>query len=242
MPCSRRNSGMTLIEVAIVTMVIGALMSVSFVSMREWQDNERASAAARGAADLLRVAATEAVRTGSIHIVFLSISGSGDVLGGDLGDWDGDWVPLLVLDDGAPGSANQNCQIDSGENIHFLPATDGVGWGSSLAGGSPGHGSLPGSQLCRERIGAVRRNHKHHADARIERAQHFRLGNAACITQPGKDPRQRPCSQIYLGAQPLRQDARQIFCQAPARNVGKPMHTASSDGRQRGAHIEPRGR
>ena len=140
MPRSRRNSGMTLIEVAIVTMVIGALMSVAFVSMREWQDNERASAAARGAADLLRVAATEAVRTGSIHIVFLSISGSGDVLGGDLGDWDGDWVPLLVLDDGAPGSANQNCQIDSGENIHFLPATDGVGWGSSLAGGTKAPG------------------------------------------------------------------------------------------------------
>ena len=47
---------------------------------------------------------------------------------------------LLVLDDGAPGSANQNCQIDSGENIHLLPATDGVGWGSSLAGGTKAPG------------------------------------------------------------------------------------------------------
>lgn len=140
MPHSKRQSGVTLIEVAIVSIMIGVLVSVSFVSMQEWQENERASAAARGAADLLRLAASEAVRTGSVHIVFLSISGSGDTAGGTLEDFDGDWVPLLVLDDGAPGSAGQNCRIDNGENIHFLPATNGISWGSSLAGGTKAPG------------------------------------------------------------------------------------------------------
>ncbi len=144
MPRNRREAGITLVEVAIVTIVIGLLMNTAFVSMSGWQQNERTTASARAAADLLRIAASEAVRTGSIHIAFLSISGSGDTSGGDLEDHDGDWVPMLVLDDGAPGSANQNCEIDAGENIRFLPAAEGIGWGSALAGGAKAPGDSTG--------------------------------------------------------------------------------------------------
>lgn len=140
MKSTKRTYGLTLTEVAIVTIVIGALLSLSFTSMDRWQQNERAAASARATADLLRLAASEAVRTGNVHIAFLSIAGSGDVAGGALADWDGDWVPMLVLDDGAPGSVGQNCRIDPGENTHFLPAAEGVGWGSASAGGAKAPG------------------------------------------------------------------------------------------------------
>jgi prepilin-type N-terminal cleavage/methylation domain-containing protein len=136
----RRKAGVTLIEVAVVIALIGALMVISFSSLRDWQQNERTTAAARGAADLLRLAASDALRTGNIHIVFLSVAGSGDVAGGNLTDPDGDWVPMLVLDDGAPGSAGQNCRIDAGEPTRVLEAVPGLSWGNALAGGTKAPG------------------------------------------------------------------------------------------------------
>jgi hypothetical protein len=42
-------------------------------------------------------------------------------------------VPALVLNDGAPGSPNQNCRIDAGEAIASISAVAGVAWGVSNA-------------------------------------------------------------------------------------------------------------
>ncbi len=137
---SRRKAGVTLIEIAVVIALIGVLLGISFSSFQSWQENERTTAAARGVADLLRMAASDAVRTGHVQIVFLSIAGSGDVMGGNLTDPNGDWVPMLVLDDGDPGSAGQNCRIDAGEPTRVLQAVPGLGWGSALAGGAKAPG------------------------------------------------------------------------------------------------------
>ena len=57
-----------------------------------------------------------------------------------LEDANGDWVPMLVLNDGAPGSANQNCEIDAGEETHVLPAVDGIRWGATNAGSTKAPG------------------------------------------------------------------------------------------------------
>lgn len=128
---------MTLIEVAIVTVVIGVLLGVSFSSLQTWQENERATAAARSLGDILRLASAEAVRTGNVQLVFIGIGGpggAGDVLGTNLTDANGDWTPLLVLNDGALGSAGQNCQINAGETRMAVPVSRGVSFGVSRAG------------------------------------------------------------------------------------------------------------
>lgn len=137
---SRRNAGMTLIEIAIVMVLIGIILGISAVSLDRWEENERAGAAARSVAELLREASSDAIRTGSVHVAFLSIGGSGDVAGNDLEDRNGDWTPMLVLNDGPPGSANQNCTIDANEPILALDALDGVAWGNPNAGGTKAPG------------------------------------------------------------------------------------------------------
>lgn len=131
---------MTLIEISIVTVMIGLMIGIATSSFMRWQENEQASAAARSVAELLRQAASEAIRTGSVHVVFLSIAGSGDVAGNDLADVSGAWTPMLVLNDGPIGSANQNCEIDAGEEILSLPVTDGVSWGGTNTGGTKAPG------------------------------------------------------------------------------------------------------
>lgn len=137
----RRTSGMTLLEIAVVAVIIGALLGLSFTSMQTWQANERASAAARSLGDLFRLAATEATRKESVHILFFAIGGNGDTAGNALVDSSGTAVPILLLDDGPLGSGNQNCEIDAGEEINVIPANNvGIGWGFSVSGGAKAPG------------------------------------------------------------------------------------------------------
>jgi hypothetical protein len=71
------------------------------------------------------VARSEAIRTGHNFIVFFQK----DSQGVPLKDSSNTPVPVLILDDGRPGDANQNCQIDVGEPIQTV---------AELAGVSPG--------------------------------------------------------------------------------------------------------
>ena len=137
---NRRTSGMTLIEIALVIVIIGALLGISFSSMQTWQANERASAAARSLGDIFRFASAEATRNESVHILFFAIAGNGDTAGNPLLDPTGNPVPVLLLNDGALGSANQNCRIDAGEGTHVLAGNVGVGWGFTVSGGAKAPG------------------------------------------------------------------------------------------------------
>ena len=130
-----RNSGITLLEVAVVAVIIGGLLSIAFSSMQTWQANESASAAARSMGDLLRLASAEATRKETVHLVFFGIGGNGDTAGNALVDPAGNAVPMLLLDDGALGSANQNCEIDPGEETRVLTPTAGLGWGFAASAG-----------------------------------------------------------------------------------------------------------
>ena len=131
-----RNSGITLLEVAVVAVIIGSLVGIAFSSMQTWQTNERASAAARSMGDLFRLASAEATRKETVHLVFFGIGGNGDTAGNALVDPAGNAVPVLLLDDGALGSANQNCVIDPGEETHVLKPNAGVGWGFAVSAGA----------------------------------------------------------------------------------------------------------
>ena len=126
---TRRTSGFTLIEVALVVVIIGVLTAAAAPSVDRYFDGINGRAAARSVANAFSHARAQAIRTGSNHMVFFAIGGAGDTAGNDLERPDGGDVPILVLNDGAPGSANQNCEIDPGEETVTFNEEQGVGFG-----------------------------------------------------------------------------------------------------------------
>jgi len=124
-----RRRGFTLLELVVVLAIFGALLAAAVPGLERWFEDQRLKSAARGVGDSLSLARTEALRTGSVHIVFFQT----DALGNLLTDADGDPVPMLVLNDGAPGSAGQDCQIGAGEPTRTFPAEPDVSWGVSAA-------------------------------------------------------------------------------------------------------------
>lgn len=142
-PSSRRGArGFTLIEVVIVIAIIGIVSALTLPNVDRYMESTRARAAAKSVADAFTFARAQAIRSGANHVVFFSIrpatpgnplrdlnGNAGDVLGNMLTDASGNPAPILVLNDGAPGSANQNCVIDAGEETVTFEAQQGVGWG-----------------------------------------------------------------------------------------------------------------
>ena len=133
---TRWSSGFTLVEIAIVVAVIGTVTAVAMPNVDRYLEAVNGRAAARSVANAFQYARAQAIRTGSNHVVFFSIGGAGDTAGNDLARADGGLVPILVLNDGASGSANQNCEIDAGEDTVTFNAQDGVGWGFNGPGAS----------------------------------------------------------------------------------------------------------
>jgi prepilin-type N-terminal cleavage/methylation domain-containing protein len=127
----REKSGFTLIEIMVVVGVIAVLATLTTLQMGEWQTNQRVKAAARSAADAFQLARSEAIRTSSNHIVFFGSPGATDPAGTLLVGANGSWVPILILNDGPPTTAN--CQIDGGEATRGIPPGRDVQWGVSQA-------------------------------------------------------------------------------------------------------------
>jgi prepilin-type N-terminal cleavage/methylation domain-containing protein len=110
---TRERGGFTLVEVMIVVAIIGVFSLVAIPRLDEWFDNVRAKSVARSIGDVFLLARSEAMRTGDNHVVFFGEPGTQDPAGNDIEDEDGNWVPLLILNDGPPATAN--CVIDGGE-------------------------------------------------------------------------------------------------------------------------------
>jgi prepilin-type N-terminal cleavage/methylation domain-containing protein len=115
----------TLIELIIVVAILAALVLLASLRLGRWQDAEAVKSAARTVEGVFSFARSEAIRTGNNHIVFFLA----DIGGAALNDLDGDPVPILILDDGLPGSADQNCVIDAGEPIQTVSLENRVGFG-----------------------------------------------------------------------------------------------------------------
>ena len=129
----RRRLAFTLIELVIVVAVIGILAALATPRFNQWMSNQRVRAAARSVADVLALARAEAIRTGNNHVVFFRIQaiGTTDPAGTAVEDAAGDPVPILVIDDGRPATAN--CLIEAGERRETISAEPDAGWGVSEA-------------------------------------------------------------------------------------------------------------
>jgi prepilin-type N-terminal cleavage/methylation domain-containing protein len=127
-----RRSGITLIEVAVAAALLGVLAAIAVPNIAEWARHQRLRDGARSVGDLLLLARSEAIRTGRRQVVFFGLPGSTDPAGNPV-EANGAWVPMLLLDDGAPAAAN--CQIEAGEDRQGLAPVDGLAWGASVATG-----------------------------------------------------------------------------------------------------------
>src|SRR5271163_846979 len=83
--------------------------------------------------------------------------------------------------------------------------------------------------------------HGHHADATVERAQHFLLANPAARCQPLEYWQHRHAIEVYGHREVLRQDARNILGEAAAGDVRERFHGFGlADRGQARPHIKPR--
>jgi Tfp pilus assembly protein FimT len=105
---------------------------MALIAVPAWnqtQRNQEVKSAGVSVVKALSLARSEAIRTGNNHIVFFMEDTADDSLSNAAGDP----VAFLVIDDQAPGSPDQNCQIDTGEKLTGVPAEAGVNWGVTHA-------------------------------------------------------------------------------------------------------------
>jgi prepilin-type N-terminal cleavage/methylation domain-containing protein len=136
----RRRSGFTLLEITVAVIVIGITAAFAVPSVGSWLDNQNFKAAVRDASGLLTWARGQAVRTGKVYVVFFET----DAQGNPLVDGEGNQVPVLALDDGLPGSTDQNCKIDTGEEIRTINPDANATFGLTLATGKVPSDDGPG--------------------------------------------------------------------------------------------------
>ena len=131
----RGRSGFTMIELMVVAGILGVVAALAVPSWRAMQANNRLRDASSDVADALIVARARAIASGHRFVVYFNtgINGGADVCGNLLVDTAGNPVPILILDDGLPGSADSNCCIDPGEGVETLNAAQGVQWGVDFA-------------------------------------------------------------------------------------------------------------
>jgi prepilin-type N-terminal cleavage/methylation domain-containing protein len=129
----RRQQGFTLVELAIVVVLIGVLAAAGAPLMLGWLADQRLKEAARGGADAFQIARAEAIRTGNHHVVFFWVPPAltSDPGGNPIEDATGQPVAALILDDGPPATAN--CEIDPGEPTRTVALVPGVTWGATRA-------------------------------------------------------------------------------------------------------------
>jgi type II secretory pathway pseudopilin PulG len=144
-----RQSGFTTIELIVVGAILAALAAATVPSWRTIQANNRLRDAAGDVADALAVARARAVASGHRFVVYFNtgLNAGQDICGNVLEDANGNPVPILILDDGLPFTANYNCCIDANEPVQTLNAAPGVQWGTDFAAASAPGDSDPSNSF-----------------------------------------------------------------------------------------------
>jgi len=136
-----KQSGFSLIEVSIAVAIVGIMAAIGIPSFTGWLDAQRVRNSVRDAADAMALARTEAIRTGTNHIVWFGI---GAITGTDLAgnpvdptgnpivDQSGNPVSILVHDD-----TSEDCRIDAGEPRQGFVNERNVQWGTGVAAFKP---------------------------------------------------------------------------------------------------------
>jgi type II secretory pathway pseudopilin PulG len=120
-----------LIELAVALGIIAALAAASIPSIQGMIERRRLQGFARDLGNVFQIARSQAIRTGNYQIVFFGPLGTADPAGTVLVDETGSTVPMLLLDDGSPATAN--CHIDISENRETIPLPNQVEFGVSEA-------------------------------------------------------------------------------------------------------------
>lgn len=141
-----RSAGFTLLELMIVVVIFGVIAAMAVPAWRQIESNNRARSAARTVANAFDYARSQAIMTGDNQIVFVSAGVGTDACGNALPG------PVVILDDGAPGSPSpsNNCCINPGETTLTLPndpaqAMAGLNWGVTFAATKPADDSGAGN-------------------------------------------------------------------------------------------------
>jgi type II secretory pathway pseudopilin PulG len=122
-----------LIEVMVVVAIIGALAATAIPSIRDMLERRRLQGFARDLANSLQIARSQAIRTGHYQIAFFGPLGTADPAGTVLVNSAGKTVPMLILDDGTPATAN--CHIDGGETRETISMPNEISFGVTDATG-----------------------------------------------------------------------------------------------------------
>ncbi|MEE8507649.1 MAG: prepilin-type N-terminal cleavage/methylation domain-containing protein [Myxococcota bacterium] len=125
------HAGFSLIEVMVVVSIMGVLLAIAGPQVSQWAENQKVKGTARAIAGVFLKARAEAIRTGNNHIVFFGNPGATDPSGNAV-EKDGAWVPVLLINDGPPATAN--CAIAASEIVEGILPEDGLAWGVNLAG------------------------------------------------------------------------------------------------------------
>jgi prepilin-type N-terminal cleavage/methylation domain-containing protein len=121
-----RSRGYTLIETMIVVVVIGIMAGLVLTVLARRTGDQRAKAAVRSVANLLLLARTEAIRTGTNHVVYLQQDPGDNPL------LDGGGTPVAAL---LTADADADGMPDAGEYKASVPFddTDSLQWGATFA-------------------------------------------------------------------------------------------------------------
>jgi type II secretory pathway pseudopilin PulG len=121
-----------LIEVVVVLGIIAALAATAIPSIQDMLERRRLQGFARDLGNMFQIARSQAIRTGNNQIAYFGPLGNTDGPAGNvLVDSVGETVPMLILDDGPPATAN--CHIDVSEDRETIPLPIQIGFGVSEA-------------------------------------------------------------------------------------------------------------
>jgi prepilin-type N-terminal cleavage/methylation domain-containing protein len=123
---TRRKGGFTLIEVMIIVAVIGVMTALAASVVGRRIGDQRAKAAVRSVANLMQLARSEAIRTGTNHVVYFQL----DPADAPLVDNTGAPVAALMTRD-----ADNDGIPDASEYRASMPfdQTNSLSWGSTFA-------------------------------------------------------------------------------------------------------------